>query len=114
MQESDVGLVIMLDDGCVQITIETNFSSLDIREAFTEDSDTYTVVIKNMVGEAHSSCKLTIESFYSSAVYVIVTHHSLFSKQCLNVCTSTWTRYAQFGNLINMNKVDSTYFVLVE
>ena len=52
----------------MQVTIEATFSSLDIREAFTEDSDTYTVVIKNMVGESRSSCKLTIESFYSSAV----------------------------------------------
>ena len=52
----------------MQVTIEASFSSLDIREAFVEDSETYTVVIKNMVGEQRSSCKLTIETFYSSAV----------------------------------------------
>jgi hypothetical protein len=50
------------------VTIEANFSSLDMREAYAVDTDTYTVVIRNMAGEAKSSCKLTIETFYSSVV----------------------------------------------
>ncbi|XP_025104045.1 coiled-coil domain-containing protein 141-like isoform X3 [Pomacea canaliculata] len=58
----------ILPSATYKITIEANFSSLDIREAYAEDSDTYTVIIKNMGGEVRSSCKLTIESVFSSPV----------------------------------------------
>lgn len=50
----------------LQITVTVNFSSLDIREAYPEDSGSYTVIVRNVAGEATSVCQVIIEPFYSS------------------------------------------------
>lgn len=50
----------------LQITIDINRCTLEIKEAFPEDSGTYTVVLQNAAGEMRRSCQVTVESFYSS------------------------------------------------
>ncbi|XP_074642495.1 uncharacterized protein LOC141899810 [Tubulanus polymorphus] len=47
-----------------KIVIETNFTSLEISEAYPEDSGVYTVILKNVAGEARDTCTITIESTY--------------------------------------------------
>ena len=56
----------ILPNNMYKITVTSNFSALDIREAFVEDTGSYTVVIRNGAGEATSVCQVLIESFYSS------------------------------------------------
>lgn len=57
-------LIVLICD--FQVTVEVNYSCLEIAEAYPEDSAQYTVVIKNAAGEARTQCRITIESFYSS------------------------------------------------
>ncbi|CAG5126015.1 unnamed protein product [Candidula unifasciata] len=49
-----------------KITVTVNFSSLDIQEAYTEDSGSYTVIVRNIAGEATSVCQVLIEPCFSS------------------------------------------------
>ena len=42
------------------MTIEANFSSLEICKAFAEDAGTYTAVASNLGGEESTSCLLTV------------------------------------------------------
>ncbi|KAK3083136.1 hypothetical protein FSP39_014900 [Pinctada imbricata] len=49
-----------------KITIEINRSVLEITEAYPEDSDKYTVILKNAAGETQKSVQVNVESFYSS------------------------------------------------
>ncbi|XP_046554795.1 uncharacterized protein LOC124264120 [Haliotis rubra] len=60
------GVDRVITSGLFKVTVEVNYSCLDIAEAFPEDSAQYTVVIKNAAGEARTQCRITIESFYSS------------------------------------------------
>jgi len=45
----------------IQITVEADRTSLEIREVFPEDAGTYVVIAKNMGGESRTSCLLTLE-----------------------------------------------------
>lgn len=45
----------------VQIIVEADRTSLEIREVFPEDAGTYVVIAKNLGGESRTSCLLTIE-----------------------------------------------------
>lgn len=56
----------ILCDFFLKITIDINRCTLEIKEAFPEDSGTYTVVLQNAAGEIRRSCQVTVESFYSS------------------------------------------------
>ncbi|XP_012936768.1 uncharacterized protein LOC101859779, partial [Aplysia californica] len=56
----------ILPNNMYKITVTPTFSSLDIREAYAEDTGSYTVVVRNTAGEATSVCQVLIESPYSS------------------------------------------------
>ncbi|GFS02469.1 SEC14 domain and spectrin repeat-containing protein 1-like Protein [Elysia marginata] len=56
----------ILPNNMYKITVTANFSSLDIREAFSDDSGSYTVLVRNVAGETSSVCQVVIEPFYSS------------------------------------------------
>ena len=45
----------------VQIIVEADRTSLEIREVFPEDAGTYVVIAKNVGGESRTSCLLTLE-----------------------------------------------------
>ena len=48
----------------IQITVESNFTSLEILEVYLEDAGNYAVIAKNLGGESRTSCLLTIEGVY--------------------------------------------------
>ena len=45
----------------LQIIVEADRTSLEIREVFPEDAGTYVVIAKNLGGESRTSCLLTLE-----------------------------------------------------
>jgi len=45
----------------VQIIVEKDRTSLEIREVFPEDAGTYVVIAKNLGGESRTSCLLSLE-----------------------------------------------------
>ncbi|XP_013393635.1 titin [Lingula anatina] len=57
----------ILPSSVFKIETRSNFSCLEISEAYPEDTGTYVVVAKNTVGEARSTCQLTVEGIYSTA-----------------------------------------------
>ncbi|VDI56857.1 titin [Mytilus galloprovincialis] len=50
-----------------KITIEINRTTLQVTEAYPEDSGSYTVILQNAAGEIQKTCQVNVESFYSSA-----------------------------------------------
>ncbi len=47
-----------------QVVKEVDYTALLIKEAFQEDAGSYTVVIRNALGEARSYTQLTVEDYF--------------------------------------------------
>ena len=45
----------------LQISIEKDYTTLEIREVYPEDVGEYTLVLRNLAGESRSTCRLDME-----------------------------------------------------
>ncbi|CAH1789041.1 unnamed protein product, partial [Owenia fusiformis] len=56
----------ILPSSVFRIITDTNYTSLDIHEAYPEDSGVYAIILRNSEGEAQTSCQLTVEPMYTT------------------------------------------------
>ena len=53
----------------VQVVKEVDYTALLIKEAFPEDTGSYTVIIRNTIGEVRSQTQLAVEEFFCRTPY---------------------------------------------